>query len=85
MTNAETASEDWGESAGAKLAHAKEANSYRRFERLFQLLVLLLLSVVAIVFTLIDAHEKTTFTKDILVILLPLFSFVLGKLDNKDR
>ncbi len=55
MTNAETASEDWGESAGAKLAHAKEANSYRRFERLFQLLVLLLLSVVAIGFTLIDA------------------------------
>jgi hypothetical protein len=85
VTGAEAAGEDWGESAGAKLALAKEANSCRRFERHFQLLVLLLLSFLAICFALIDAFKNTSFAQDTLVILPPLFSFVLGKLDNKDR
>jgi hypothetical protein len=52
------AGQEWGEGNDAKLAHAQEANRYRRFRQQFQLLVLLLL--------------------------LPLFSFVLGKLDNAE-
>lgn len=49
------AGQEWGKVADSPLAHAQEANRYRRFGRQFQLLVL-----------------------------LPLFSFVLGKLDNAE-
>ncbi len=79
------AGQEWGEVADSRLAHAREANRYRRFERQFQLLVLLLLSLTSIVFVLIDSYTGKSFTKDVLILLLPLFSFVLGKLDNAEN
>ncbi len=78
------AGEAWGEVNDSRLAHAQEANRYRRFERQFQLLVLILLSVTSIIFVLIDSYTGKSFTKDVLILLLPLFSFVLGKLDNAE-
>ncbi len=78
------AGEEWGEVNDSRLAHAQEANRYRRFERQFQLLVLILLSVTSIIFVLIDSYTGKSFTKDVLILLLPLFSFVLGKLDNAE-
>ncbi len=78
------AGQEWGEGADAKLVQAQEANRYRRFERQFQFLVLLLLSLTSIVFVLIDSYTGKSFTKDVLILLLPLFSFVLGKLDNAE-
>ncbi len=78
------AGEEWGEVNDSRLAHAQEANRYRRFERQFQLLVLLLLSLTSIAFVLIDSYTGKSFTKDVLILLLPLFSFVIGKLDNAE-
>ena len=80
-----TSSEDWGNSDGARLAQTREANSLKRFERRFQLLVLLLLSAFSLILVAIDAWRGTSFTKDVLVVVLPLFSFVLGRLEARDQ
>jgi len=76
--------QDWGESTGARLAEAKEANSHKRFELQFQLWVLGLLSALAVVLVIIDVSVGRTTAKDFVVVLLPAFTFVLGKIEKRD-
>lgn len=78
------AEQDWGESTGARLAEAKEANNHKRFELQFQIMVLALLSGVAIVLVAIDIYASRRDAKDLLIVVLPAFTFVLGKMDKKN-
>lgn len=88
MSEKEESAADWGDSAGsqsAALEVVREENSYKRFERSFQLRVLGLISILAVFFVAIDSFANKTLTRDVLVVILPLFSFVLGRLDNRSQ
>jgi len=76
--------QDWGTSDGARLAEAREANSHKQYELQFQLKVLALLSAVALILVGFDLAWGRTAAKDLLVVLLPAFTFVLGKIDRRD-
>jgi hypothetical protein len=78
------ADEDWGESTGAHLAEVREANSHKRFELHFQLKVLGLLSLVAVLLVATDVFWQRNAAKDLIVVILPAFTFVLGKIDKRD-
>lgn len=75
--------EDWGESGGP-LAHLKELNNHKRSERRFQLQVLLVFVGFAAAAVLAQALVSTIVAKDIILTVLPVFTFSLGKLDQKD-
>ena len=77
-------SQDWGDSAGSRLAEIQEGNSQKRFERGFQLKVLLLLSAITLALVIISSITTKDLTKDILVVILPAFTFVLGKIGSND-
>ena len=88
MSGDEGVPADWGDSAGsgsASLAAAREENSYKKFERSFQIKVLLILGGLSLFFVIIDTAWDKSFSKDILVVILPIFSFVLGRLDNRQN
>jgi len=76
--------QDWGESSGARLAEAREANNHKRFELQFQIWVLLLLAVFAVILVIIDVSVGRTTAKDLIVVILPAFTFVLGKMDKRN-
>jgi hypothetical protein len=76
--------QDWGESSGAVLAKLREDNNHKRFELQFQIWVLLLLSTFAIILVLVDVSFAKNGAKDLIVVVLPAFTFVLGKLDKRN-
>jgi hypothetical protein len=76
--------QDWGESSGARLAEAKEENSHKRFELQFQIGVLALLSVVALILVMLDLFAERHDAKELLIVILPAFTFVLGKMDKRN-
>ena len=75
--------EDWGES-GTPLARLQETNNHAKSERKFQLLVLSIFSGFCLVVILLQACNVAIVAKDLILLTLPVFTFVLGKLETKN-
>lgn len=77
--------QDWGDSeGGGKLATLKEFHSHKRDERKFQVQVLLIFAVFAGVAEIFQAINAAIVAKDVILTTLPVFTFVLGKLETKN-
>lgn len=78
--------QDWGDSGGsASLATLREVHTHKKDERRFQLLVLGIFSVFAFALVIAQAcGAKGVVAKDLLLTALPVFTFVLGKLESKN-
>ena len=77
--------EDWGESDGTgKLATLREVHSHRKDERRFQTHVLLIFSVMSAGALGLQAANASIVAKDFILAILPVFTFVLGKLETKN-
>ena len=76
--------EDWGESEGAGLALIRMNHDHQRSERRFQLWVVGIFSLFAFALVLTQAFVPAVIAKDVILVALPVFTFVLGKLDKKD-
>lgn len=77
--------QDWGESSGSPaLATLREVHSHKRDERRFQLCVLVIFSVVSLMLVAIQAFGAAGIVaKDLILLVLPIFTFVLGKIEGK--
>jgi formate/nitrite transporter FocA (FNT family) len=76
--------EDWGESEGAHLAVLHAKNDRHKSERRFQLWVVAIFSAFVVALVILQELNATIGAKDIILVALPVFTFVLGKLDQKD-
>lgn len=77
--------EDWGESKpGGDLAQLREVHNHRKDERRFQVQVLLIFSAITAGTVILQACNASVVAKDILLTVLPVFTFVLGKLETKN-
>lgn len=77
--------EDWGDSEGTgKLATLREVHSHRKDERRFQTHVLLIFSVMSAGALGLQAFDPNIIAKDYILAILPVFTFVLGKLETKN-
>lgn len=77
--------EDWGENtsqSNIRVEVLKASFPHKRDQRRSQLIALGILSGLSIVLVLIDAIAKTNFSKEIIVVILPAFTFFLGRMDK---
>lgn len=77
--------EDWGEntsSPNVRVEVLKASFPHKRDQRRSQLIALSILSGLSVVLVLIDAIARTEFSKAVLVVVLPAFTFFLGRMDK---
>lgn len=79
--------EYWGDSTSSpniKVEVLKASFPHKRDQRRSQLIALSILSGLSVALVIIDAIAKTNFSKEILVVILPAFTFFLGRMDKGD-
>ncbi|MDL2169757.1 hypothetical protein [Asaia sp. HumB] len=77
--------EDWGEntlSSNVRVEVLKASFPHKRDQRRSQLIALCILSAVAVILVIIDAIAKTQLSKEVLVVILPAFTFFLGRISQ---
>lgn len=76
---------DWGDSANPSggLATLQEVHNHKRDERRFQLHIVIVFVIFAALMAILQAYVAAIVAKDIILITLPVFTFVLGKLEGK--
>ncbi len=77
--------EDWGENttqSNVRVEVLKASFPNKRDQRRSQLAALGILSGLSVVLVLIDSIAKTSFSKEIIVVILPAFTFFLGRMDK---
>lgn len=79
--------QDWGDSdSGAALAQLRQVHNHRKDERRFQLLVLAIFSAFSLLLVLCQATGAADIVaKDLILTALPVFTFVLGKLESRNE
>jgi len=76
--------QDWGASDGAQLATLKANHDLHKSERKFQVQIVMIFSILVFLLVIAQCFVEKIIAKDIVLVALPVFTYVLGKLDQQN-